>query len=358
MRLGSGRPSIDFNGTKYTHLEGSAADSNISIGRGRFDPLTQRGIALTTRQAKELGVKVGDSVQIRDNKTGQLVTATYYDNAGRRPGKQDVDHFEVSPALADTLGIQYRNRNGQVVDAVTNTESLAGRFSIERVGTRTPTPGTSDSFDDQVNPSSSRFGRSVRGNVATAISPFQGSSGYDSESDGDDSMPCQRRRTSTVNLPKYRSNPRSFFQPTSFSRPSRALSDSPSSSASPLVGIRSGGGWGGSENVTNPAVELARRLGVQVTSTKRNSTLGGESSTHSDHHVSQKNAYAVDLGVSGAKGDQLALEIAKKYGIPESNIGTSNKHVITTEDGRRFQVQLLWRVKNHYDHIHLGVRAL
>lgn len=154
MRLGSGSPSVDFNGTKYTRLEGSAADSNISIdgvvGRGKFNPLTQPGIALTTQQAKELGVKVGDKVSVRDNKTGKVVTATFYDSAGsRRPGNEKYAHFEVSPALADKLGIHYRNKKGNVVDAVTNSESLDGRFSIERYsgeqqGTGfTPSPGSS-----------------------------------------------------------------------------------------------------------------------------------------------------------------------------------------------------------------------
>ncbi len=133
MRLGTGSPSVDFNGTKYTSLEGSAADSNISIGKGRFDPLTQPGIALTTQQAKELGVKVGDKVSVRDNKTGSVVTATFYDSAGsKRPGAEKYAHFEVSPKLADELGIKYRNSKGRVVDAVTNRESLDGRYSIEK----------------------------------------------------------------------------------------------------------------------------------------------------------------------------------------------------------------------------------
>lgn len=137
MKLGSGTPSVDFNGTKYTAIEGSAADNNISIdnvlGRGKFDPLTSPGIALTTQQAKELGVKVGDKVSVRDNKTGKVTTATFYDSAGsKRPGDEKLKHFEVSPKLADDLGIKYRNKAGKVVDAVTNTENLNGRFSIEK----------------------------------------------------------------------------------------------------------------------------------------------------------------------------------------------------------------------------------
>ncbi len=140
MRLGSGRPSIDFNGTRYTSIEGSAANSEISIGK-KFNPLTQPGIALTTQQARELGVKVGDKVLVRDTKTGRGVEATFYDSAGSKR-KDKLGHFEVGPALADALGINYRNKKGQVVDAVTNKEDLGGRFSIEKLNGTASTDAT------------------------------------------------------------------------------------------------------------------------------------------------------------------------------------------------------------------------
>ncbi|MFO0593702.1 MAG: peptidoglycan-binding domain-containing protein [Myxococcaceae bacterium] len=137
MRLGNGSPSVDFNGTRYTSIEGSAADNNISIdnvlGKGKFDPVTTPGIALTTQQARELGVKVGDKVTVRDNRTGAAYTATFYDSAGsKRPGNEKYAHFEVSPALADQLGIKYRNSKGKVIDAVTNSSQVDGRFTIEK----------------------------------------------------------------------------------------------------------------------------------------------------------------------------------------------------------------------------------
>ena len=56
--------------------------------------------------------------------------ATYYDSAGWKP--DGLRHFEVSPALADALGISYRDRSGRVVDAVTNTDPLRRRFKIEK----------------------------------------------------------------------------------------------------------------------------------------------------------------------------------------------------------------------------------
>lgn len=162
MRLGSGRPSIDFNGTKYTSIEGSAANSEISIGK-KFNPLTQPGIALTTQQARELGVKVGDKVLVRDTKTGRGVEATFYDSAGSKR-KDKLGHFEVGPALADALGINYRNKKGQVVDAVTNKEDLGGRYSIEKLnGTAstdaTPAPAAKPSeYDSTTRANPTRLG--------------------------------------------------------------------------------------------------------------------------------------------------------------------------------------------------------
>jgi hypothetical protein len=129
--IGRGEPAVDFNGTQYTSVEGSAADSNISIRRvdATFDPHRQSGIALTTTQAMTLGVRVGQTVIVHDNWQNRDVEAVYYDNAGRIG---DLHHFEVSPGLADTLGLQYRNRRGQVVDGVAGSERMQGRFDIRR----------------------------------------------------------------------------------------------------------------------------------------------------------------------------------------------------------------------------------
>ncbi|MGC4122139.1 MAG: peptidoglycan-binding domain-containing protein [Myxococcales bacterium] len=127
-RLGTGSPSIDFNGTPHTRIEGRAANSKISLAG--FNPMTQDGIALTTTQARQLGVKVGDTVTIRDRVTGDTYEATFHDSAGSKR-KDQLEHFEVSPALADRLGISYRTRSGRIVDAVTNGEEVRGRFCIE-----------------------------------------------------------------------------------------------------------------------------------------------------------------------------------------------------------------------------------
>ncbi len=135
------------------------------------------------------------------------------------------------------------------------------------------------------------------------------------------------------------------------------VGDTTSSGAGSTQGVHAGRGWGGSEGVADAAKAIARDLGIPVTSQKRDAaaTRRVGSNFGSDHFTGNENAFAVDFGVSGKKGDELARAIAKKYGIPESNIGTYNRHTITV-DGKRFSVQLLWKVDGHFDHVHLGIR--
>jgi hypothetical protein len=132
--IGSGEPSIDLNGTKYTRIEGHAADNNISIhllkSRKDFDPLKDPGVALTTSQAKALGVKVGDKVVVHDRLTGKDVVADYFDGAGTKPDGNR--HIEMDPALADALGVGYRNKSGKVIDSVVGSENMVGRFEIRK----------------------------------------------------------------------------------------------------------------------------------------------------------------------------------------------------------------------------------
>ncbi len=122
-------------------------------------------------------------------------------------------------------------------------------------------------------------------------------------------------------------------------------------------GVHAGKGWGGSEGVADAAKGIAAQMGIPVTSQKRDlaATQRVGSTTGSDHFTGNTNAFATDFGVSGAKGDQLAKAIAQKYGIPESNIGTFNRHTINV-DGQRYSLQLLWKVAGHFDHVHLGIR--
>jgi hypothetical protein len=120
---------------------------------------------------------------------------------------------------------------------------------------------------------------------------------------------------------------------------------------------RPGRGWQGSEGMADVAVRLAREMGVRVTSTKRNlaDTIRVGSTPFSDHFTGNRGAYAVDFGVAGSRGTQLARRIADAYGIPRSKIGTYQHHSVTI-GGQRYNLQLLWQVAGHHDHVHLGIR--
>lgn len=123
--------------------------------------------------------------------------------------------------------------------------------------------------------------------------------------------------------------------------------------------VTNGGGWGGTERVANAAKSIAQQMSIPVTSQKRNlaDTQRVGSSTSSDHYTGNTNAFAVDFGVSGSRGTELARRIADQYGIPRSNIGTFNGHNVTI-NGERYRLQLLWQVSGHYDHVHLGIKKL
>ncbi|WP_342373737.1 LysM peptidoglycan-binding domain-containing protein [Myxococcus stipitatus] len=124
-------------------------------------------------------------------------------------------------------------------------------------------------------------------------------------------------------------------------------------------GPKPGKGWGGSEGMADAAKKIAKEMGIPVTSQKRDAqkTKQVNSNKGSDHYTGNKKAFAVDFGASGKQGDKLAKAIAKKYGIPESSIGTYKKHTVEV-DGKKYALQLLWKVKGHFDHVHLGIRRL
>lgn len=95
---------------------------------------------------------------------------------------------------------------------------------------------------------------------------------------------------------------------------------------------------------------------------KRNTKSGGVS----DHYTGNSNAYACDFGLSStfngntAAATKFAIEVANRAG---QNINSWQPYVgrhltFNTNDG--YRVQIIWQSNvggNHYDHVHLGVRA-
>lgn len=87
-----------------------------------------------------------------------------------------------------------------------------------------------------------------------------------------------------------------------------------------------------------------------ISSQKRSRVLTASGNT-SDHYKGNNNAYAVDIAASGTEGDALLAYIMERFGHPEYKGGSWFN---VTIDGYRYQVG--WRVKNHFDHIHVGVK--
>lgn len=124
--------------------------------------------------------------------------------------------------------------------------------------------------------------------------------------------------------------------------------------------LRAGGGYGGTELLARDAISFARDLGFSAGSQKRGTIIRNGrvlSGTRSDHHHAQRNAYAVDFPARGARGDALAAQLARRYGMPGNGAGTYEGRNIRI-DGETYRVQLLWRVQGHYDHVHLGFRRV
>jgi hypothetical protein len=114
-----------------------------------------------------------------------------------------------------------------------------------------------------------------------------------------------------------------------------------------------GGGWGGSEVPARRAVPIAARNGLTVTSLKRSSGSPG-----SDHHVSQRSAFGVDVsnGTSPTPGMlRTARQIAAAmgYGWP------SNGYLQTPRTRLGYRAQLIYNssvVPNHHNHVHFGIK--
>ncbi|MGH3715366.1 MAG: hypothetical protein ACRDT4_18165 [Micromonosporaceae bacterium] len=114
----------------------------------------------------------------------------------------------------------------------------------------------------------------------------------------------------------------------------------------------------GTTSVARHTKDFMTGRGLAVTSELRDVKYTADGNI-SDHWVGNRDTYAVDFGSGGnnAVSDDDAYALARKYGISDWSPGSYERHTVTI-DGKQFSVQLLWRVPGHYDHIHIGIRAL
>lgn len=129
--------------------------------------------------------------------------------------------------------------------------------------------------------------------------------------------------------------------------------------AAKVVAGGDGGNWGGSmpralwfARVADDWAKTNGKAGSLVTSQKR-SRKQTDSGNTSDHYEGNSDAYAVDIAAAGAEGDAILAYIMQKFGYPEYKGGSWFNITI---NGYRYQIG--WRVKNHFDHIHIGVKRV
>jgi hypothetical protein len=115
--------------------------------------------------------------------------------------------------------------------------------------------------------------------------------------------------------------------------------------------------WGGGRRVINEfVIPVSNAFDAPVTSRKRSrfhplSILN----PGSDHNKANTDTDAVDLGTFN--GSALAFAIAKSLGITNYSTGNYNTYTIQ-KFGRTFQVQILWAVSGHFNHVHVGIKRI
>lgn len=112
------------------------------------------------------------------------------------------------------------------------------------------------------------------------------------------------------------------------------------------------GNWGGSMSRALAFAKVANDfMGKNVITSQKRSRKLTASGNVSDHFEGNSASYAVDLACRGEQGDRLLAHLMKWFGHPEY---TGNRWFNVTKNGYRYQIG--WKVPNHYDHIHVGVR--
>ncbi len=120
-----------------------------------------------------------------------------------------------------------------------------------------------------------------------------------------------------------------------------------------------GGDWEGSMpralwfgRVANDWAEANGRSNNLIVSQKRSKLLTSSGKV-SDHFKGNLSSYAIDIKASGSDGDALLSYIMSRFGYPEYKGGS---WFSVNRDGYRYQIG--WKVPNHFDHIHIGVKKI
>jgi len=117
-----------------------------------------------------------------------------------------------------------------------------------------------------------------------------------------------------------------------------------------------GGNWGGSMERALEIASFAKKCLKKdnVISSQKRSRVKTASGNVSDHYEKNMKAYAVDIPVKGKAGDELLACIMKSWDNGSHADYKGGKWLNVNKDGYRYQFG--WKVKDHYDHIHVGVK--
>lgn len=113
-----------------------------------------------------------------------------------------------------------------------------------------------------------------------------------------------------------------------------------------------GGDWAGTMPRALAFAKIANDfMGKNVIVSQKRSRVKTAKGTVSDHWEGSNNCYAVDLSCKGEQGDKLLAHLMEWFGYPSYKGGYWFN---VNKGGYRYQIG--WKVKDHYDHIHIGVR--
>jgi predicted chitinase len=91
-------------------------------------------------------------------------------------------------------------------------------------------------------------------------------------------------------------------------------------------------------------------------SSQKRSRVKTASGNVSDHYEGNESAYAIDIPASGKAGDKLLACIMEKWNGGSNSDYKGGSWLNVNVGGYRYQFG--WRVTNHYDHIHVGVKKV
>jgi hypothetical protein len=115
-----------------------------------------------------------------------------------------------------------------------------------------------------------------------------------------------------------------------------------------------GGNWGGSMERALEIASFAKECGGKNPTSQKRTRKNTASGNVSDHYYENTTSYAIDIPASGSKGDKLLACIMKKFNGGKQSGYTGGKWLDVNLDGYRYQFG--WKVKDHFNHIHVGVK--